>query len=78
MSQLVCNLLLEGNALYKERDCDQAVKQFTEGLSVVQYAASEEMHIPEALVESLYVNRATVYHSMVRCCYISMTCYMVV
>lgn len=65
---MVLNLLREGNVLFKERDYDQAVKEFSEGLSVVQYAVSEEMDVSDALVESLYVNRATVYYNMVRRC----------
>lgn len=64
LTNLVRNLLEEGNALFEEREWDQAVRAFSEGLSVSQYAAAEEIHIPEALLESLYVNRATAYHSM--------------
>lgn len=66
LTQLVCNLLEEGNALFKDREWDQAVKMFTEGLNVSDYAEAEEIHIPQVLLESLFVNRATAFHSMVR------------
>lgn len=64
LTKLVCNLLDEGNTLFRDREWDLAVKEFTEGLNVSQYAATEEIHIPEALLESLYVDRATAYYSM--------------
>ncbi|XP_075999015.1 zinc finger CCCH domain-containing protein 7B-like isoform X2 [Genypterus blacodes] len=64
LSQLVYNLLVEGEALSRERNWEEAVRELTEGLNIVQYAAAEECEIPEALVESLYVNRAAAYHSM--------------
>lgn len=64
LTRLVCNLLEEGNASFRDRDWEQAVREFTEGLNVSHYAAAEEIQIPEALLESLYVNRAAAYHSM--------------
>ncbi|XP_039976336.1 zinc finger CCCH-type containing 7Ba isoform X2 [Xiphias gladius] len=64
LTNLVCNLLDEGNALFKDREWEQAVREFSEGLNVSSYTAGEDMQIPEALLESLYVNRATAYHSM--------------
>ncbi|CAJ1075845.1 zinc finger CCCH domain-containing protein 7B-like [Xyrichtys novacula] len=64
LTQLVFNLLEEGNALFRDRNWEQAVKMFTEGLNVADYAVTEELHIPQVLLESLYVNRAAVYHSM--------------
>ncbi|KAM3864413.1 zinc finger CCCH domain-containing protein 7B-like [Diretmus argenteus] len=64
LTRLVCNLLDEGNASFKDKDVGEAVKVFSEGLSVTDYATSQEIKIPEALWESLYVNRATAYHSM--------------
>lgn len=66
------NLLAEGEALSRERDWEEAVREFTEGLNVVQYAAAEESQIPKALVESLYVSRAAAYHNMVRYCMFGM------
>uniref|UniRef100_A0A3P9LYM5 Zinc finger CCCH-type containing 7B n=1 Tax=Oryzias latipes TaxID=8090 RepID=A0A3P9LYM5_ORYLA len=64
LTQLVCNLLEEGNAFFKDGLCDQAAREFTEGLNVSSYAESEEIQIPVALQESLFVNRAAAYHSM--------------
>lgn len=64
LTGLVCNLLEEGNALFKDRSWEEATKEFSEGLNVSQYAASEDIHIPEVLLESLYVNRAAAYYSM--------------
>ncbi|XP_070703241.1 zinc finger CCCH domain-containing protein 7B-like [Pempheris klunzingeri] len=64
LTQLVCNLLEEGNALFRDGDWEQAVKEFSEGLNVSHYAAVEDQQIPKALLESLYVNRAAAYHSM--------------
>ncbi|TKS91594.1 Zinc finger CCCH domain-containing protein 7B [Collichthys lucidus] len=64
LTHLVCNLLDEGNALFRDREWEQAVKEFSEGLNVSCYAATEDLGIPEALLESLYVNRAAAYHSM--------------
>ena len=66
LTRLVCNLLDEGNALFRDADWEQAVRMFTEGLNVSSYAAAEDIQISEVLLESLYVNRATAYHSMVR------------
>lgn len=66
LTQLVCNLLDEGNAFFRDGQCEQAVKEFSEGLNVSCYAETEEIKIPEALLESLYVNRAAAYHSLVR------------
>ncbi|RVE69224.1 hypothetical protein OJAV_G00075410 [Oryzias javanicus] len=64
LTQLVCNLLEEGNAFFKDGLWEQAAREFTEGLNVSNYAESEEIQIPEALQESLFVNRAAAYHSM--------------
>uniref|UniRef100_A0AAQ6A458 C3H1-type domain-containing protein n=1 Tax=Amphiprion ocellaris TaxID=80972 RepID=A0AAQ6A458_AMPOC len=64
LTQLVCNLLDEGNAFFRDREWGRAVKEFSEGLNVSYYAEGEEIQMPEALLESLYVNRAAAYHSM--------------
>lgn len=61
----MCNLLDEGNALFRDGDLEQAVREFSEGLNVSRYATAEDHQIPEVLLESLYVNRAAAYHSMV-------------
>ncbi|KAM6957861.1 zinc finger CCCH domain-containing protein 7B-like [Aplochiton taeniatus] len=64
VTQLVYNLLEEGNASFKDGNCDQAIKDYTEGVNVVHYAQTEELKVPKSLIENLFVNRATVYHSM--------------
>lgn len=64
LTRLVCNLLDEGNAFFRDRQWGRAVREFSEGLNVSYYAEGEKIQIPEALLESLYVNRAAAYHSM--------------
>ncbi|KAM6965983.1 zinc finger CCCH domain-containing protein 7B-like [Tautogolabrus adspersus] len=64
VTQLVVNLLDEGNASFREGEWEQAVKMFSEGLNVSEYAVLEELSVPQVLLESLYVNRAAAYHSM--------------
>ncbi|KAM9392198.1 zinc finger CCCH domain-containing protein 7B-like isoform 1-T2 [Pholidichthys leucotaenia] len=64
LTRLVCNLLEEGNALFRDGQWQEAITEFTEGLNVSCYAKAEDLQIPEALLESLYVNRAAAYHSM--------------
>lgn len=62
----MCNLLHEGNALFEEREWAKAVREFDEGLNISSYAAADDFHISEVLLESLYVSRAAAYDSMVR------------
>ncbi|XP_019962418.1 zinc finger CCCH domain-containing protein 7B-like isoform X2 [Paralichthys olivaceus] len=64
LTKLVCNLLQEGNTLFREGEWVEAMREFSEGLNVSCYATGENIQIPEALLESLYVNRATAYHRM--------------
>uniref|UniRef100_A0A7N6BZM6 C3H1-type domain-containing protein n=1 Tax=Anabas testudineus TaxID=64144 RepID=A0A7N6BZM6_ANATE len=64
LTQLVSNLLDEGNALFRDKEWEPAAREFSEGLNVSGYAAGEDIQIPEVLVESLYVNRAAAYHSL--------------
>uniref|UniRef100_A0A674BJ36 Zinc finger CCCH-type containing 7Ba n=1 Tax=Salmo trutta TaxID=8032 RepID=A0A674BJ36_SALTR len=64
LTQLVCNLLDEGNAMFREGEWQQAIKDFSEGVNVAHYAQAESLEIPSALLESLYFNRAAAYHSM--------------
>lgn len=66
LTRLVCNLLEEGNAFFRDQQWEEAVRQFTEALNISTYAEGDEIQIPQALLESLYVNRAAAYHSMVR------------
>ncbi|XP_023204725.1 zinc finger CCCH domain-containing protein 7B-like [Xiphophorus maculatus] len=64
LTRLVCNLLEEGNAFFRDQQWEEAVRQFTEALNISTYAEGEGIQIPQALLESLYVNRAAAYHSM--------------
>ncbi|KAF5905994.1 zinc finger CCCH domain-containing protein 7B-like isoform X1 [Clarias magur] len=64
LMQLVCNLLDEGNAAFREGDWTLARGHFSEGVSVAKYAQGEGVAIPGALLESLYVNRAAAQHNM--------------
>ncbi|KAL0179625.1 hypothetical protein M9458_025067, partial [Cirrhinus mrigala] len=57
LTQLVCNLLDEGNAV-------QASVHYSEGVNVARYAQSEALVIPPELLESLYVNRAAAHYSL--------------
>ncbi|TMS22608.1 Zinc finger CCCH domain-containing protein 7B [Larimichthys crocea] len=58
LTQLVCNLLDEGNSCFRDGDWRQANQQYGEGISVARYAQAEALVIPHELLESLYVNRA--------------------
>uniref|UniRef100_A0A8B9KBK8 Zinc finger CCCH-type containing 7Ba n=1 Tax=Astyanax mexicanus TaxID=7994 RepID=A0A8B9KBK8_ASTMX len=62
--QLVCNLLDEGNAAFREGEWMLARGHFSEGVSVAGYARAEGVQVPVALLESLYVNRAAALHNM--------------
>ncbi|KAM9745753.1 zinc finger CCCH domain-containing protein 7B-like isoform 1-T2 [Menidia menidia] len=64
LTQLVCNLLEEGNACSRDGQWEHAIREFSEGLNVSSYAKGEDISIPPALLESLYVNRAAAYQSM--------------
>ncbi|XP_051905974.1 zinc finger CCCH domain-containing protein 7B-like isoform X2 [Hippocampus zosterae] len=61
---LVISLLEEGNSWFRDGHWEQAVGELSEGLNVCHYVSGEGFHIPHYLLESLYVNRATAYHSM--------------
>lgn len=63
--QLVCNLLDEGNAAFRESDWTLARGHFSEGVSVARYAQGEGVTVPAALLESLFVNRAAAQQNMV-------------
>ncbi|KAM9336226.1 zinc finger CCCH domain-containing protein 7B [Symphorus nematophorus] len=62
LTQLVCNLLDEGNACFRDGDWRQATQQYGEGISVARYAQAEALVIPHELLESLYVNRAAAFY----------------
>uniref|UniRef100_A0A8C1TXB6 Zinc finger CCCH-type containing 7Ba n=1 Tax=Cyprinus carpio TaxID=7962 RepID=A0A8C1TXB6_CYPCA len=62
--QLVCDLLEEGNAAFREGDSTEARDHFSEGVNVALYAQAEGLNVPTALLESLYINRAAVHQNM--------------
>uniref|UniRef100_A0A673JTF7 Zinc finger CCCH domain-containing protein 7B-like n=1 Tax=Sinocyclocheilus rhinocerous TaxID=307959 RepID=A0A673JTF7_9TELE len=62
--QLVCDLLDEGNAAFREGDWTQARGHFSEAVNVALYAQTEGLNVPAALLESLYINRAAVHQNM--------------
>lgn len=64
LTQLVCNLLDEGNACFRDGDWRQAAQQYGEGISVSRYAQTEALAIPHELLESLYINRAAASYQM--------------
>uniref|UniRef100_A0A9J7YRN3 Zinc finger CCCH-type containing 7Bb n=2 Tax=Cyprinus carpio TaxID=7962 RepID=A0A9J7YRN3_CYPCA len=64
LTQLVCNLLDEGNTVYRDGECRQAAVHYSEGVNVARYAQSEALVIPPELLESLYVNRAAAHYSL--------------
>uniref|UniRef100_A0A3Q3ACT9 Zinc finger CCCH-type containing 7Bb n=2 Tax=Kryptolebias marmoratus TaxID=37003 RepID=A0A3Q3ACT9_KRYMA len=64
LTQLVCNLLDEGNSCFRDGDWHQGAQQYGEGISVARYAQAEAVIIPYELLESLYVNRASAFYQM--------------
>uniref|UniRef100_A0A8C2KRP5 Zinc finger CCCH-type containing 7Bb n=1 Tax=Cyprinus carpio TaxID=7962 RepID=A0A8C2KRP5_CYPCA len=64
LTQLVCNLLDEGNTVYRDGEWRQAAVHYSEGVNVARYAQSEALVIPPELLESLYVNRAAAHYSL--------------
>uniref|UniRef100_A0A8B9F282 Zinc finger CCCH-type containing 7B n=1 Tax=Amazona collaria TaxID=241587 RepID=A0A8B9F282_9PSIT len=64
LQKLVRNLFAEGNDLFKEKDFKLSLVQYVEGLTVADYAASDEVTIPKELLCKLHVNRAACYFAM--------------
>ncbi|XP_057213913.1 zinc finger CCCH domain-containing protein 7B [Triplophysa rosa] len=64
LTQLVCNLLDEGNTVFRDGEWRQASKHYTEGINVARYAQSEALVIPTELLEGLYVNRAAAHYHL--------------
>ncbi|ELK07979.1 Zinc finger CCCH domain-containing protein 7B [Pteropus alecto] len=62
--KLVQNLFAEGNDLFREKDSKQALVQYMEGLNVADYAASDQVSLPQELLCKLHVNRAACYFTM--------------
>lgn len=61
----MCNLLDEGNTVFRDGEWRQASKHYTEGINVARYAQSEALVIPTELLEGLYVNRAAAHYHLV-------------
>ncbi|XP_073722948.1 zinc finger CCCH domain-containing protein 7B [Misgurnus anguillicaudatus] len=64
LTQLVCNLLDEGNAVFRDGEWRQASVHYSEGVNVARYAQSEALVIPAELLEGLYVNRAAAHYKL--------------
>lgn len=64
---LVRNLFNEGNDVYRERDWNNSISQYTEALNIAGYAKSEEIVIPKEIIEKLHINRIACYSNMVSC-----------
>ncbi|KAM4632242.1 zinc finger CCCH domain-containing protein 7A isoform 1-T4 [Discoglossus pictus] len=64
IQKLVRNLYNEGNDLFRERNTNEAVNQYLEALSIVDYASSEDICMPNETLERLYLNRAACYLDM--------------
>ncbi|KAM3914150.1 zinc finger CCCH domain-containing protein 7B isoform 5-T7 [Leptodactylus fuscus] len=64
LQKLVEDLFTEGNDLYREGQVKLALGQYTEGLNVADYAASDELVLSQELLCRLYVNRSCCYFSM--------------
>ncbi|XP_072277266.1 zinc finger CCCH domain-containing protein 7B isoform X2 [Pyxicephalus adspersus] len=64
LQELVDNMYKEGNDLYHEGEVKLALGQYTEGLTVADYSASEELVLSQELVCKLFVNRSCCYYSL--------------
>ncbi|XP_062331242.1 zinc finger CCCH domain-containing protein 7B isoform X1 [Osmerus eperlanus] len=62
LTQLVCNLLDEGNMVFRDGEWRQAAQHYSEGVNVARYAQAEALVIPPKLLESLYVNKAAAHY----------------
>lgn len=61
IKDLVWNLFGEGNDVFKEGDWTKSMEMYTEALGIADYAVSEDISVPTALLEKLYANRAAAY-----------------
>ncbi|KAG8432927.1 hypothetical protein GDO86_017262 [Hymenochirus boettgeri] len=64
LKKLVVDLFNEGNDLYREGCFKDSLSQYSEALSIAEYASSDEICIPSKTWERLYVNRAASYLEM--------------
>lgn len=65
IKDLVWNLFGEGNDVFKEGEWTKSIEMYTEALSIAEYADSEEICVPNSLLEKLYANRAAAYLNVV-------------
>lgn len=61
------NLFNEGNDVYRERDWNGSISQYTEALNIADYAKSEDIIIPKEIIEKLLINRIACFSNMVSC-----------
>lgn len=61
---LVRNLFNEGNDTYRECDWSSSLSQYSEALSIADYAKSEEILMPQEIIEKLHINRIACYSNM--------------
>ncbi|XP_051023294.1 zinc finger CCCH domain-containing protein 7A isoform X2 [Acomys russatus] len=61
---LVRNLFNEGNDIYRECNWSSSLSQYSEALSIANYAKSEEIVIPKEIIEKLHINRIACYSNM--------------
>ncbi|KAM4021759.1 uncharacterized protein ACNLHF_027074 [Anomaloglossus baeobatrachus] len=64
LQKLVEDLFTEGNDLYREGKIKLSLGQYTEGLTVAEYAAAEELVLSQELLCRLFVNRSCCYFSV--------------
>ena len=59
------NLFNEGNDIYRACDWSGSLIQYSEALSIANYAESEEILITEEIIEKLHINRIACCSNMV-------------
>ncbi|XP_035303384.1 zinc finger CCCH domain-containing protein 7A isoform X3 [Cricetulus griseus] len=64
LQDLVRNLFNEGNDIYRECDWSSSLSQYSEALSIADYAKSEEILMPQEIIEKLHINRIACYSNM--------------
>ncbi|XP_053327961.1 zinc finger CCCH domain-containing protein 7A [Spea bombifrons] len=64
LQRLIRNLYNEGNDLFRESRANDSINQYSEALSVAEYASSEDISIPDDVLEKVYANRAASYSKM--------------
>ncbi|KAM9305544.1 zinc finger CCCH domain-containing protein 7A [Gastrophryne carolinensis] len=64
LQKLIRNLFNEGNDLYREGLKNDSINQYSEALSLANYAVSEDITVTSTTLERLHVNRAICYLEM--------------